>query len=84
MNMKTHVTRRRNLALSEEALRHMGVNPGEMVVVKKLPGGRVQLSAAKRTRSIANFIGLLAGKSSRVATIDEINEAAARGWAGKK
>jgi hypothetical protein len=32
--------------------------------------------------TIAAFIGLLAGKTSKVASLDEINEAAADGWSG--
>ncbi len=35
-----------------------------------------------RTGSIAAFIGLLAGKKKKAATVDEINEAVAQGWAG--
>ena len=30
------------------------------------------------------FVGLLAGKTKKVATIEEINEAASRGWAGAR
>jgi len=38
---------------------------------------------AERTGHIRDFIGVLAGKTKKVATIEEINEAAAAGWAGK-
>ena len=37
---------------------------------------------ARPTGTIHNFIGMLAGKTKKVATIEEINEAAADGWAG--
>jgi hypothetical protein len=41
-------------------------------------------TAAKTpTGTIHDFIGILAGKTKKVATIEEINEAAARGWAGE-
>jgi len=36
----------------------------------------------KRTGTISDFIGCLAGKTTKVATVEEINEAAAAGWAG--
>ncbi|MFY7955342.1 MAG: AbrB/MazE/SpoVT family DNA-binding domain-containing protein, partial [Burkholderiaceae bacterium] len=36
------------------------------------------------TGSIDDFLGMLAGKTRKIATIEEINEAAAAGWAGKK
>jgi hypothetical protein len=48
-----------------------------------LPDGRGVIRAAKRTGTIDDFIGLLAGKTKKVATIEEINEAAAGGWAGR-
>lgn len=34
-----------------------------------------------RTGDISDFFGVLAGKTKKVATIEEINEAAAAGWA---
>jgi antitoxin PrlF len=49
-----------------------------------LPNGRVTLRAAKPAGDIRNFFGVLAGKTTKVATIEEINVAAAAGWAGKR
>ena len=46
--------------------------------------GRVSLKAMRPSGKIDSFLGLLAGKSKKVATLDEINEAAASGWAGQK
>lgn len=40
-------------------------------------------SATRRTGTIQDFIGCLAGKTKKVATIEEINQAAEDGWAGK-
>lgn len=39
-------------------------------------------AAVRRSGTINDFIGCLAGKTKKVATIEEINEAAAAGWAG--
>jgi hypothetical protein len=47
-----------------------------------LPNGRGMLEAARPTGSIDDFIGRLKGRRKKVATIEEINDAAARGWAG--
>jgi antitoxin PrlF len=41
------------------------------------------IRAARRTGRIEDFFGILAGKTKKVATIEEIDEAAALGWAGK-
>ena len=48
-----------------------------------LPDGRGLIRAAKREGTIDDFNGMLAGKTRKVATIEEINEAAAEGWAGR-
>jgi len=37
----------------------------------------------KAKRTLGRFSGLLAGKTDKVASIEEINEAAAAGWAGE-
>jgi len=75
-------TARGQVTLRKEVLRHLGIQPGEKIALDKLPGGRVSLRAAKQTGSIRDFFGILAGKSKKVATLEEINEAAADGWAG--
>ena len=50
--------------------------------VEVLPGGRLELHAEHATGKIGGFIGLLADHSSHRASLDELNEAAAAGWAG--
>ena len=42
------------------------------------------LKASRPAGTIDGFLGLLAGKTGKVATIDEINDAAAAGWAGQE
>jgi hypothetical protein len=49
-----------------------------------LPGGRGLLKAAQPTDGIESFVGRLAGKSSKTATLAEINEATSRAWANKR
>jgi antitoxin PrlF len=39
--------------------------------------------SARPTRTIHDFIGCLAGKTKKIAMLDEINEAIERGWAGQ-
>jgi hypothetical protein len=43
--------------------------------------GRTEIKSAKPVGPIDGFIGLLAGKSMKVLTIEEMNRAAAEGWA---
>jgi AbrB family looped-hinge helix DNA binding protein len=77
------VTTRGQVTFRKDVLQHLGIKPGEKIELDKLPDGRVTLRAARPSGSIDGFLGLLAGKSSKVATLEEINQAAADGWAGK-
>ncbi len=75
------VTARGQVTFRRDVLQHLGIQPGEKIELDKLPDGRVALRAARPVGSIDGFLGLLAGKTKKVATLDEINEAAAAGWA---
>lgn len=63
-------------------MQHLGVRPGGKIELDLLPDGRGVIRAARSSGKIQDFFGLLAGKTKKVATIEEMNEAAARGWAG--
>ena len=78
------VTTRGQVTFRKEVLQHLGIKPGEKIELDLLPDGRGVLKAARPTGSISSFVGLLAGRSKKVATIEEISDAAARGWAGRK
>ena len=81
---KLTVTTRGQVTFRKDVLQHLGIRPGEKIELDKLPGGRLMLKAARPAGKIDNFLGLLAGKTEKVATLEEINEAAAAGWAGKE
>ena len=78
------ITARGQVTFKKDVLQHLGLEPGEQVVVDKLPDGRIILSAERPNGTIDSFIGLLAGKTSKVATFDEMQKAAAAGWSGQK
>lgn len=78
------VTARGQLTFRKEVLQHLGVRPGEKIQLDLMPDGRGMLKAAQPEGTIAGFAGLLAGRTSKVATIEEINEAIAQGWADIK
>jgi AbrB family looped-hinge helix DNA binding protein len=77
------VTSRGQVTFRKDVLQHLGIRPGEKIELDKLPDGRVALRAARPAGTIEGFLGLLAGKTRKIATIDEINDAAAGGWAGQ-
>lgn len=78
------VTARGQVTFRRKLLQHLGVKPGEKIEVELLPDGRGMIRAARPSGSIDDFLGLLAGKTRKTATIEEMNEAAAQGWAGQK
>jgi antitoxin PrlF len=82
--MTLTVTSRGQVTFRKDLLRHLGVSPGEKISVDKLPNGRVSLRAVRPTGSIEDFIGCLAGKTKKIATLEELQEAAADGWAGRR
>lgn len=48
-----------------------------------LPDGQGVLKAARPEGAIDGFVGLLAGRTTKVASIEEMSEAAAQAWAAK-
>lgn len=78
------VTAKGQVTLRKDLLKHLGVKPGQRVEIDKLPNGRIEVKAAHSLGTIDGFIGLLAGKTKKVATLEEIDEAAAGGWAGEE
>jgi len=75
------VSSRGRVTLPKNVLQHLGINPGENMELNLLPNGRVEMRA-RTTGTIDSFIGMLAGKSKRLGTTEEVNEAIADGWAG--
>ena len=78
------VTAKGQVTLRKELLKHLGVQPGGRVEVDFLPGGQVRLQAARAAGSWDSFVGCLAGRTKKVATIEEIKEATERAWAGER
>ena len=78
------VTARGQVTFRKDVLQHLGIRPGEKIELDLLPDGRAVLKAAQQTGTIAGFVGLLAGRTNKVATIEEINAATAQGWAGQE
>jgi AbrB family looped-hinge helix DNA binding protein len=78
------VTARGQVTFRKDVLQHLGIEPGEKIELDKLPDGRVTLRAMRPSGTIDGFLGLLAGKTKKIATLDEINEAAAANWAGQE
>jgi hypothetical protein len=60
------------------------LNAGGRLAVEFPPTGRLLLAAARTSGSIHEFFGLLASKTGRVASLEEIDAAIARGGSGQR
>jgi bifunctional DNA-binding transcriptional regulator/antitoxin component of YhaV-PrlF toxin-antitoxin module len=78
------VTAKGQVTFRKDVLQHLGIRPGEKIELNLLPGGRGILQAARQSGTIDGFVGLLAGRVMKVATLEEINVATIQGWAGKE
>ena len=79
MNTLT-VTARGQVTFRKDVLQHLGIKPGERIELDLLPDGRGMLKAVRPKGTIVGFVGLLAGRTDKVASLDEISEATADGW----
>jgi AbrB family looped-hinge helix DNA binding protein len=68
------VTARGQVTFPKDVLQHLDIQPGEKIELEKQPDGVVTLRAARPVGKIDSLIGLLAGKTRKVATLDQINE----------
>jgi bifunctional DNA-binding transcriptional regulator/antitoxin component of YhaV-PrlF toxin-antitoxin module len=78
------VTARGQVTFRKDVLQHLGIQPGDKIELDLLPDGRGILRAAQRTGTIGGFVGLLAGRTQKVATLEELDAATAQGWAGEE
>jgi antitoxin PrlF len=83
--MKTlTVTERGQVTFPKDVLQHLGIRRGEKIEWQKQPDGAITLRAARSLGTIDGFLGLLARRTRKIATLDEMNEAAAAGWSALK
>jgi bifunctional DNA-binding transcriptional regulator/antitoxin component of YhaV-PrlF toxin-antitoxin module len=78
------VTAKGQVTLRRDLLDHLGVRPGEKIVVDKLPDGRIEVKAARATGGISDVFGILKKTDGPVLSIEDMGRIAARGWAGKR
>lgn len=82
--MSTYLTvsSKGQVTLKKSVLAHLGVQPGQRVVIDLRPGGTVQLRPAP-SGDISDAFGILPPPDGPALTIEEMNEVIAKGWAGK-
>lgn len=82
MSISLTVTAKGQITLRKTVLEHLGVRPGDRVDVDLLKDGRMQVRA-KRGKPVSSIFGMLASGSTPRRSVEELNDAAAAGWAGE-
>ena len=78
------VTAKGQVTFRKDVLQHLGIKPWEKIELDLLPDGRGLLKAARPSGTIEGFVGLLSGRTKKVATLKEIGDATSEGWAGQE
>ncbi len=78
------VTAKGQITLRKDLLRHLGVQPGDKIAVEKLPDGRIVVRAERPAGDISDAFNFLKRPQGPSLSIEEMNDIAARGWAGKR
>jgi bifunctional DNA-binding transcriptional regulator/antitoxin component of YhaV-PrlF toxin-antitoxin module len=78
------VTAKGQITLRRDLLKHLGVQAGEKIAVDKLPDGRIEMKAVQPSGKISDVFDFLKRKNGPSLSVEEINEVAKRGWAGKR
>jgi AbrB family looped-hinge helix DNA binding protein len=78
------VTAKGQVTLRKDVLTHLGVQPGDKITVDKLPDGRIEVRAAASAGRISDVFGFLRRENGPSLSIDEMNQIAEQGWAGKR
>jgi hypothetical protein len=47
------------ILLTNDLLNHLGVQPGDKLAIEKLPGGRIELKAARSSGKMSDVFGSL-------------------------
>jgi AbrB family looped-hinge helix DNA binding protein len=77
------ITAKGQVTLRKDLLKHLGVQPGEKIIVDKLPDGRIEVKAARPTGKISDVFNFLKRENGPSLSVDDINRIATEGWAGK-
>lgn len=78
------VTAEGQVTLRKEVLEHLGVKPGDKIELDLLPGQQAAMRADRSDKSIRSIFGMLKREGERPLSLEEIEQAIADGWAGRR
>jgi acylphosphatase len=77
------VTAKGQVTPHRDMLMHLGIHPGDNVVVGKLPNGRIEIRAARPTGRISDAFNFLKKQDGPSLSIEEMSKIATR-WADRR
>ena len=72
------------VTLGKELLRHLGIRPGEKIIVNKLPDGRIEVKSARPGGRISDIFNMLKRDGAQSLSVERMNQIAARVWDGEQ
>jgi bifunctional DNA-binding transcriptional regulator/antitoxin component of YhaV-PrlF toxin-antitoxin module len=78
------VTAKGQVTLRKDLLQHLGVRPGEKIIIDKLPDGRIEAKAARPGGRISDVFNILKRDGAPSLSIEQMKQVAAKGWAGER
>ena len=78
------ITAKGQVTLRKDVLAHLGLRPGDKLIIDKLPDGRITAAAAPRKGKISDVFGMLKREGRRTISIEEMNMIGPENWAGEK
>ena len=77
------ITTKGQVTFKKDLLRHLGVSPGKKLEVVKLADGAISVRAL-RSGDLGKFFGCLHDNTGVSLSIEEMNDAIAKAWAGAR
>jgi hypothetical protein len=72
------------VTLRKDLLKHPGVQPGEKILMDKLPDGRIEVKAVRPGGRISDVFNVLKRDGAPSLSLEQIKRIAAKGWAGDR
>ena len=82
MQTRLKVTSKGQVTLRKEVLDHLGVRPGDTIVLNMTAPGKAEVKAAGK-HGIERVFGMLKRPGQPVLSIEDMNDIIAKGWAGE-
>lgn len=77
------VTSKGQITLRKELMRHLGIATGDQISLEMLPGQEIRIRAVKPSGKISDVFGMLQRDGQPPVSIEAMNDAIAKGWAGR-